>query len=301
MTFEKPKRAGRSAIRRGAPFYLSSRDMLMMLYIWKWKVASTSSIHEAVNRTESPYSTYRVLERLEKNHLVEGRFNIAERFCVWQLTESGFHVIKRRLGELKEDGFLSEYHHHDRLVQAFQLGEWATHQLPNVIFFTEQDLRRREVTDYPDWVPQATEHRPDGYTRIVGHKKPVTIAFEVELSAKSVQKYEAILRFYRTTRQVDRVMWLVESQAVRDTILKAKTCINDDSNNYHLFVDLGDFEKNGWDAAAANERSETLFTIRENYQGICGDLYREMIGNLKGQSRVNVHLAGQKVIGKTRS
>jgi hypothetical protein len=302
MNFEKPKRSTCAPKKpRGPMHYITPRDKLMMQYIWRWKIASTTSIHEAVNRTASPYSTYKTLEKLEKNKFVESRFEFAERFYVWQLTEWGFRTIKNYLGELKEDGFLSENHRHDRFVQAFHLGEWATHQFPNVILYTEQEMRRRETADYPDWVPQTSEHRADGYTRIVGHKKPVTIAYEVELSAKNVQKYEAVLRFYRTARLVDRVIWMVESPAIMDTILRAKTCIKDDSTNYHLFVDLGDYLKNGWDATATNERSQRLFTLRENYQDICGDLYRDLMGNLKGHSKATVHLANQKVIGKSRT
>jgi DNA-binding PadR family transcriptional regulator len=302
VEFEKAKRTTRAPKKhRGPSAYLTLRDRLMMLYIWKWKIASTASVHEAVNRPASPYSAYKTLERLEQNHFVECRFEFAERFYVWQLTERGFHAIKGYLGELKEDGYLSENHRHDRLVQAFQLGEWATHQFNNVSFCTEQDLRRREVVDYPEWVPQSSDHRPDGYTRIVGAKKTWTIAFEAELSAKNVQKYEGILRFYRTVRVIDRVLWLVESKAIRDTILRAKDCIRDDSTNYHVFVDLADFEKNGWDAQVTNERSENLFTLREKYQGICGDTPAEILGNLKGQSKVTVHLANQKVIGKSKA
>ena len=123
----------------------------------------------------------------------------------------------------------------------------------------------------------------------------------IELSAKNVQKYEAVLRFYRTARLIDRVIWLVKSPAIRDTVLRAKACIKDDSTNYHLFVDLEDYLKNGWDAAVTNDRSQRLFTLRENYQEICGDLYRELMGNLKGPSLVTVHLANQKVIGKSRA
>jgi predicted transcriptional regulator len=301
MDFNKPNRSTRAPSRRRGPsVYLTPRDQQMMRYIWKWKIASTSSIHEAINRDASAYSTYKTLDKLEKNRFVECRFEFSERFYVWQLTERGFHAIKSHLGELKEDGFLSENHRHDRLVQAFQLGEWSTHQFRNTVFWTEQDLRRREVGNYPEWVPQTTDHRPDGYTRIVGAKKPWTLAYEVELSAKNVQKYEGILRFYRMARLVDRVLWLVESNVIRDTILRAKACIKDDSTNFHVFVDLNDYLKNGWDAAVTNERSETLFTLREKYQGIYGDTPGEIMGKLRGHSSVTVHLANQKVIGKTR-
>mgnify|MGYP001378760067 CR=1 FL=1 len=301
METQLPKRPTRAPTRRrGQPFMLTQRDCSIMMYIWRWKVASTRSIHEAINRNSSPYSTYKTLDRLERNHMVECRLNLGERFHVWQLTEFGFHEIKQYLGPLKEDGFLSENQRHDRLVQAFQLGEWATHQFPKVVFFTEQDLRRRESECYPDWVPRVMDHRPDGYTRIIGVKRPWTLAMEVELSAKSMQKYEGILRFYRSTQLIDRVLWLTENSTVRDMLIRAKSCIHDDSNNYHVFVDLADYVKNGWDAFVVNERSETLFTLREKYQGICGEIPGEIIGRFKGQSTVTAHLTSQKVIGKSR-
>lgn len=299
MEFAKPTtRAPKRA--RGPSAYLTQRDRIIMEYIWRWKIVSTASIHEAVNRNVSPYSTYKIMERLATNHFVECRFEFAERFYVWQLTERGFQAIKNYLGNLKEEGFLSENHRHDRLVQAFQLGEWATHQFPSVQFFTEQEMRRLEMCDYPEWVPQTSEHRSDGYTRILGEKRAWTFANEVELSAKNVQKYEATLRFYKSARAVDQVLWLVGSNMIRDTILRAKACIRDDSANYHVFVDLADFEKNGWDAAITNERSQTLYTIREKLQGICGETMGEILGILSGHSSVTVHLSNQKVIGKTR-
>ncbi len=79
------------------------------------------------------------------------------------------------------------------------------------------------------------------------------MAYKVELSPKSLQRLE-----------------------------RAKTCIKDDSDNYHVFVDLEEYSKVGWDARVTNQRSETLFTLREKYQGICGDTYGELLGNYKG-------------------
>ena len=287
---------------RGSSYYLTERDKRMLQYIWKWKIASTASIHEAVNRTQSPYSTYKILEKLEKNRFVECRFEFAERFYVWQLTEFGFRtMITNNLSELKEDGYLSENHRHDRLVQAFQLGEWATYQFPEVLFCTEQELRRQEVEKYPDWVPKTTEHRPDGYMRIVLGKKHWTYAYEVELTAKNVQRYESALSFYKHSRLVDRVFWLVSSPFVKEQILRAKDCIKDESANFHVFVELDDYEKNGWDAVITNERSQRLGTVRSNFQDICGDPYREILGKPQGVSKVMVHLEPRKVIGKSRS
>ena len=301
MEKQNPKRAPRPPLRqRGQPIYLSSVDVKILQYVWKWKVSSTASIHETINRASSPYSTYKRLEKLEKNGYIACHFHDVERFNVWSLTERGFSSIQSYLGELAEDGYQSENHRHDRLVQAFQLGEWATHQWPKVLFFTEQEMRRKDVEQFPDWVPQSKEHRADGYTRILGDSRLWTLAHEVELSAKNVQKYEGTLRFYKSAKGIDRVLWLIATPFIRDQILRAKACIRDESQNYHVFVDLEDFVYNGWDAAVTNERSETLFTLREKYQGMAGDLIREMLGNSRGQSRVTVHLDSKKVLGKIR-
>ena len=108
--------------KRGLPPYLTTRDQRILKYIWLWKIASTASIHEMIGRPRSPYSTYKTLERLEKNGFVECRHNPSERFHVWQLTERAFNELRPELGDLAEEGYLSENHHHDRLVQAFSVG-----------------------------------------------------------------------------------------------------------------------------------------------------------------------------------
>jgi len=287
--------------KRGPSFYLTPRDFLILKYIWRWKISSTSSVHEAVNREASAYSTYKTLERLERNDFLECRFHLTERFYVWQLTEFGFNSIKEYLGELKEEGYLSENHRHDRLVQAFQLGEWASFDIPQIQFFTEQELRRKDLEDYVDWIPRSNEHRPDGYSKILGEKRTWILAYEVELSIKSPQRYEGILRFYKAIKGIDRVLWMVENAQVMESVLRAKACIKDDSSNYHVFVDLKDFLKNGWDSKIINEHSETLFTMREKYRGILGNPLGECLGNLKGHRRVTAHLNERKVIGKSRS
>lgn len=279
---------------------ITPRDLEILKYIWKWKVASTASIHESINRSGSTYSTTKVLEKLERNYLIESRFDRFEQFYVWQLTSVGFEEIKTRLGELIEDGYSSENHRHDRLVQALQLGDWATFQNPRVIHFTEQEMRRKDVPFYPEWVPKTKEHRADGYTRIVGTKKPSTIGYEVELSAKSIQRYEAIIRFYGAVRQVDRVIWVVEDNFVKDQILRAKANVRDETTNYHLFVDLQEFSKYGWDSKLTNECSNSLGTIRDFMQGLCGDLAGEFLGTLRGHSSLSAHLVPNKILGKNR-
>jgi len=96
------------------------------------------------------------------------------------------------------------------------------------------------------------------------------------------------------------VYWLVKNQETRDVILRARACINEESTNYHLFVDLEDYLKNGWDAVVTNERSEKVKTLRENMQGLLGDIPGDLLGTNQGPSRVLVHLNPIKTLGKPR-
>jgi len=285
--------------QRGRPFDLSEREAKILYYLWRWKIASTASVHESINKTLSPYSTYKSLDKLEKRKIITSQHDELHGFTVWFLTSRGFSIIRNTLN-IAEEGFLSENHNHDRLVQAFHLGEWSTYQLPTVDFWTEQELRRYDINDYPDWIPSSSEHRPDGYTRVKGLDKTWIFAYEVELSTKRSALYEKSLSFYKHARLIHRVFWLIDSEGTKESILRAKNCIHDTSENYHVFVDLTDFLKNGWDAMITNGRSERLLTLRENMQRISGDIISDLLGNTKGHSSVSVHLNPIKTLGKPR-
>lgn len=286
--------------KKGRCHLFTARDSRILHFLWRWKVASTATIHEVIGRPLSPYSTYKTLERLARYKFIKTEETTEQNFLSWVLTDRGFTAIRPSLGDLCEEGFASENHWHDRNILAFQLGEWATHQLPIITHWTEQEMRRRTVDHYPPWVPQSKEHRPDGYTRIRAEHKDWTLAFEVEIWPKALATYERTLRFYQLMRSVDRVYWLVGDPLVRDQLLRARDCIRETSQNYHCFVEMNDYIENGWEARVANERSETLGTFRENMQGICGDSYGKYVGNKWGQSTVTVHYDTRKVLGKKR-
>jgi DNA-binding PadR family transcriptional regulator len=254
-----------------------------------------------INRPASEYSTYKILFKLEGSGFVTTLYDFEGPFSVWSLTPKGFSVVKNNLPELRDDGFSSDHLNHDRLVQAFQLGEWATHQFPIVEFFTRQERQRKSFSDHPEWVPKSQEHCPDGLTYIKGVRKNYTLAFEVELFPRSSAKYEPVLSYYKHQQSINRVYWLVDSIQTREVILKAKSEIHDESRNYHVYVDLNDFIKNGWDAMIVDEFGKKVHTIRENMQQICGDIYSEVIGKSRGRSEVNVHLNNLKVIGRSKT
>lgn len=286
--------------KKGRSRLFTERDGRILHFLWRWKVASTATIHEAIGRPLTPYSTYKALERLARHKFIKTDETVEQNFLSWVLTDRGFAAIRASLGDLCEEGFSSENHWHDRNVVAFQLGEWATHQLPIVTHWTEQEMRRRAVDYYPPWVPGSKEHRPDGYTRIRSEHKDWLLAFEVEIWSKALATYERTLRFYQLIKQIDRVYWLIGDPFVRDQILRARNCIRESSQNYHCFVAMDDYIKNGWEARVVSECSENLGTVRENMQGICGDSYGKYVGNKWGQSRVTVHYDTRKVLGKKR-
>ncbi|MBX3039552.1 MAG: hypothetical protein KF789_02440 [Bdellovibrionaceae bacterium] len=287
--------------KRGSGFFMSDRDRKILHFLWKWKLASTASIHEAVCRPQTPYSTYKALERLAKNKFIQTEDTFEQNFSSWVLTDRGFESIRRSLGDLAEEGYKSENHWHDRNIVAFQLGEWATHQLPIVSFFTEQEMRRRSVECYPHWVPKTKDHRPDGYTRIKTDEGDLVLAMEVELWLKALSVYETTLKFYQLMRGVHRVYWLAGSESVKEQILRARDCIKEKTENLHVFVDIDDYIRDGWEAKVTNERSGNLGTFRKTMQEICGDIYGKQLGTNWGKSGVTAHYDTRKVLGKKRT
>lgn len=294
------KRPSSTHIADGPMFFLSDRDSQILHFIWRWKLASTATIHEEIGKPNTPYSTYKAMERLQRLQYVTCVVNHLDHHKTWQLTEKGFETIRPWLGTLKEEGYLSENQTHDRHIVAFQLGEWAGKKFPQVTFFTEQEMRRWPTDYYPEWVPKVGNHRADGYTQIQGHKRLWNIAYEVELWPKSVAIYESLIRYYRMYNSIDRVYWLIGSPVVFDQIVKAKTNARDVDDNYHLFVTRYDYERLGWDAPVRNSRSEILFTIRDDMRGLLGQTLGEFLANPGGLPTVPVHYSKAKVIGKPR-
>jgi hypothetical protein len=285
----------------GKKFHCTPRDYAILTFLWRWKVASTATVHEAIGRPQSPYATYKALERLELRKLIECKETQDDGVSSWTLTDRGFNAIRSSLGDLCEEGYGTENALHDRNVVAFHLGEWATHQAPIITHFTEQEIRRRPTENYPQWVPNTKAHRPDGYSRIKTENREYLLAFEVELWSKALSHYENTLKFYELMKKVWRVFWLVGDSYAKDQILRARDCIRETSLNYHVFVDLNDYMDNGWDAAVVNERSENLGSIRGTMQEICGGQFRDYLGRMKGQSTVSVHYDPRKVLGKKRT
>jgi hypothetical protein len=278
-------------------FCLSGRDIKILEFLWKWKLAPTATLHAIAGENRSSYGTYQALMRLEILKYVKSQVNARHRFQYWELTKVGFQSIRESLGELKEVGFRSENPFHDLNVLAFQFGNWAAHPGARVKHFTEQELRRLSVDDYPDWIPRLFGRRSDGYTQIEstsGQKR--VLAFEVELSAKSVSAYESILTDYRADRKIYRIFWLIGSALVKSQILKAKDKRQFEEDGFFLFVDQAEYFQKGWNAPIFNSRSENLGSMADFMWGIYGERPSISPGFFQAEHDFPIHYDPRKVI-----
>ena len=80
--FKKPKPR-----KPGRPEYLTDRDFQILKYLWRWKLASTASVHEAINKIASQYSTYKILDKLERSGFITSQFDWQDQFNVWFFNE----------------------------------------------------------------------------------------------------------------------------------------------------------------------------------------------------------------------
>jgi hypothetical protein len=82
-----------------------------------------ATLHATTGAGRSRYATYQALTRLEELKLIQCHQEARSHFSFWELNKRGFQTIREPLGELKEEGFLSENVWHDLNVVAFHLGE----------------------------------------------------------------------------------------------------------------------------------------------------------------------------------
>ncbi len=224
-------------------------DQDILLFLWRWKLVSASALTAKFFPHLTNSAANMRMEQLKKHKLIfPYHLNSKEAKVLWGLTTKGFQLAKTYLPELSEDGFRSENPLHDFFVTAFHLGEWLTHVPAHCEVFSEQELRRLHVDDYPIWVPKTTIHRPDGYWRVSLPEGTGTMALEVELKLKSATKYGVVAKFYRDQPKVFRVVWLVRSLTIATMVRERlkKGCA--ENIGIHTFLLQEDFVQQGWQA-----------------------------------------------------
>jgi hypothetical protein len=243
-------------------------EITVLVFLWKWKFATTAVLCFRFYPTLTPHSGYKKLLRLKKLGLIQFTADpLAENFF-WALTKKGFYAIKHLLPVLEDDGYRSEHMAHDCLVASFHLGDWLMGMPKGALTFSEQQLRRYFVKDYPSWLPQDRSHRADGYSYVQG----MSVAFEVELNKKPDSCYYAVSQFYDTHDNVGKILWLVPTPTMAASLQSCFVRASCRKIEAHNFVLLPHFEKLGWAA-------------RVSYGAESGKPVAEILGTNVGQNR----------------
>lgn len=246
-------------------------DLPLLEFLWRWKVMTTAGLSMFLAGTPRSEAGYRRIMRLARGGLVIPHANTSGKKFVWTLTSKGFAAVRGVLPQLREEGFKSEAPSHDLLVAATQLGPWV-HKVPSgVTFCTEQELRRYDPLDYPEWVPQTCDHRPDGYWHVPVGDNFHTLALEVELSHQAHTKYEQIAAFYASHKKIYRVVWVVPRPSLADKIRDAMASNHGPGLDYHAFVTFGQLSKHGWQCPIdlGKERGQVLAALLVHSPSIC--------------------------------
>jgi len=177
---------------------IQPRDLDFLYFLWRWKLVSAAAVFEKFYAGLSLITPSVRLRKIEAAGYIRFQYERTSSHGAWTLDRRGFEHLRdiNRLPELEEDGFRSEHCEHDFLVSAVHLGDWLVAAPPQAEVFTEQELRRFHVDDYPAWIPRAKSHRPDGYWRVPFGNQRFTVALEVERHVKKPSDYEAAVSFY---------------------------------------------------------------------------------------------------------
>lgn len=223
------------------------RDLPLLRWLWRWKISTTAAIDfKFFSHCNSSLIAYNRLRILEKNKFIEIRYNEQGLSPVWVLADKGFKAIRESLPTLKQEGFKSENINHDIVVTSAHLGRWVQRVPKHVDLFSEQQLRRYNIDEYPTWIPKTDLHRPDGYWRIQKDIKHEVIALEVERSRKSNTEYKAVGRFYNQVQQIDKVLWIVGATSFGNHLQRIFSEPLVPFRSIHNFILEDDFRKLGW-------------------------------------------------------
>lgn len=228
---------------------ITERDSKVLEFLWRWKVVSSQALARKFFPTVQPQSAHLRLRQLEEvGYLVS--HSVSKREYAWGIGKKGYEYIKDWFNVEVHDGYKTSYPHHDFLATAFHLGEWLTKMPDGAEVYSELELRCVVDELYPDWIPQSTMHRPDGYSKMMLNDRQMISAFEVELTLKSKRRYEALVYFYDNQPTINHVYWLVGSRGMAKSIERIFARYNSREFSKHSFILLEHFLKSGWDAPA---------------------------------------------------
>ncbi len=248
---------------------LTERDLALIEFLWKWKVASTAALTARFYENRAPETAYTRLWHLRRSgHISFVATRDVDAF-VWSLTQKGFHAIRNRLPDLDEEGFKSESIGHDHLVSAVHLGGWLKALPPGSELVSEQEIRRFHLDCLPTWCPKTKSHRPDGYWRTLRGDKWLTVALEVEIHQKKSSYYSWLAKFYDERQEISRVVWVLRPRRLAESIWRELSKAVGERAAIHNLLALEDVEKLGWQAPilfGAEQGKSLGFLLNSNVQ-----------------------------------
>jgi len=232
---------------------ISEREVDLLFFLWRHRVSTFQTLRQLFYPSTGAETAYNRLRRLRAADFVGTEYTEGNGKTVWCLGERGFRLLEAmRLPDLKSKGYRPSSPTHDLLVMGALLGEWYQKTPSGVSVITEQELLTTEPSGIPAKVLENFKHRPDGLWLTTYAREPSAIALEVEISGKSVTRYEETCSFYGGFHFIENVVWIVPDRSLAkkiQTIASATTMPRDGQN---LFVLLEDFESKLWDAKILN-------------------------------------------------
>jgi hypothetical protein len=131
---------------------LSKVDLDVLRFLWKWKVATTATLHAKFYSPRSLKGAYLRLNVLENDGFIQSHFDITGEKFLWSLSNLGFLAVRHQLPPLKEEGFLSEAPAHDLLSLAVMCGDWLTTPRNGVHTFLDKRIMDNAYNCLCDWI-----------------------------------------------------------------------------------------------------------------------------------------------------
>ena len=228
--------------------YLNANDYKLLVWLWRWKLVNVKMIIDKFYSDRSTSAALQQYYNIRKFGLINCHVCGMGKQMMVSLSEKGFKLICDGLPELEQKGFKSEHKVHDFLSSVFHGGGFG-HELPDGIeLITEQELRAINKYDLPDWVPDTSERRPDGFTRLRYGSEQKIFSHEVELSYKKIYRMKHIARYYNNTPSIDRVFWLVRKRIHGRTIEQHFSETKGIYREIHNFICLDEFAEKEWES-----------------------------------------------------
>lgn len=257
---------------------LRTQDVKVFQFLWRWKLATPILLFEVLNTEKITFRRFwKKLRRLVREGYLETESGfLDEDITLYRLSKKGFLHFMKSTDYMPEKRFKPQAIYHDYLATCFNLMTSFRSNNAEIQHWTEYEATVNEVGNFPEWVPGRKEHIPDGYSLITNKKETSLIAFEIEISQKSQDRYLKILSFFGGAKsEYDFVFWLVFSKRLAEKILASKRGPDYMDLSKHQFFLLDDFIKSGWNTKCflGTTKGKTL-----------SEIYHVLLGHASGSS-----------------